>query len=343
MEANEKRRKDLLLSLPNLPLDTVPRGKSETDNVVVGEWGFKPHSPTFPLLDHLQIADNLGLLDFERGAKIAGHGFPVWKGWGARLERALISFMLDTHTLGREPGANYEEILPPLLVNRDATTGTGQLPKSEEDMYHTAKDDLFLIPTAEVPVTNLHREEILSHKDLPIKYAAYSPCFRREAGGHGKKTRGFLRVHQFNKVELVQIIQNHETASLDALANICNSAESILQKLGLHYRVIELCDADLSFAAAKCFDIEVWAPAEGRYLEASSCSAFLDFQARRMNLRYRDQNGKVHFCHTLNGSGLATSRVLVAILETYQTPEGNLRVPDALVPYLQTHLITPKV
>lgn len=324
---------DALAGLPNIPIPGVPAGSSSDDNLIITTWGEQPVLDFEPK-DHLTIAEHLRLLDFERGAKISGSGFPVWRGAGARLERALISYMLDRHT-----AAGYEEILPPLLVNAASAFGTGQLPKSAEEMYFASADNLYLIPTAEVPVTNLHRDEIIPRKNLPIKYAAYSPCFRREAGGHGKKTRGFLRVHQFNKVELVRITEGSLEKSAAALEEIRLDAESILQGLGLHYRVLELCDADLSFAAAKCYDLEVWAPAENSYLEASSCSNFLDFQSRRMNLRYRNADKKVSYCHTLNGSGLATSRVMVALLETYQTEEGNLHIPEVLVPYMGCEML----
>jgi seryl-tRNA synthetase len=322
-----------LMEIPNAPVFGVPKGDGPEDNICVDTWGEKPDFD-FELKDHLALAEELDILDFERGAKITGSGFPVWKKAGAKLERALISYMLDTHTAN-----GYDEILPPLLVNRASAEGTGQLPKSQDEMYYVGEDDLYLIPTAEVPVTNLHRNEILEWNDLPLWYAAYSPCFRREAGGHGAKTRGFLRVHQFNKVELVRITYGDLISSEPALEEIRKDAERVIRGLGLHYRVLELCDKDLSFAAAKCYDLEVWAPAEGRYLEASSCSNFLDFQARRMNLRYRDLNGKVRHCHTLNGSGLATSRILVALLETYQTAEGHIRIPEVLKPYMGVDLI----
>ena len=264
----------------------------------------------FKLKDHLEIGTALDLFDFPRGAKVAGAGFPVYKGQGALLERALINFMLDTQTFKN----GYLEIFPPFLVNRDSLFGTGQLPKSEEQMYYIKEDDLFCIPTAEVPVTNLRRDEILDAAELPVRYCAYSACFRREAGSYGKDTKGFLRVHQFNKVELVKFCEPE--TSYKEHESLRKDAESILVALKLKYRVLALCDADLSFAAAKCYDLEAWAPGEGKFLEVSSCSNFEDFQARRMNIRYRPQGGgKPRFVHTLNGSGLATARILVAILD----------------------------
>lgn len=314
--------------IPNMPHASVPHGQSAADNVVVSQWS-EPVVHAFAGKDHLEIATALDILDFPRGAKIAGAGFPVYKGAGALLERALINFMLDTHT--RSNG--YREIFPPFFVNRASAFGTGQLPKSEDQMYLAGEDDLFAIPTAEVPVTNLHRDEILDESQLPIKYCAYSACFRREAGSYGKDTKGFLRVHQFNKVELVKFTL--PTTSYSEHEALRGNAESILRALGLHYRVLLLCDADMSFAAAKCYDLEAWAPVEGKFLEVSSCSNFEDFQARRMNLRYRPSGGgKPQYVHTLNGSGLATSRVMVALLETYQTERGTVRVPEVLRPYM---------
>ncbi len=321
----EDKLHELLIRIPNPAHQTTPHGESEKDNVVTAEWGdckvfdFKPK-------DHIELGTSLDIIDFPRGAKISGAGFPVLKGEGALLERALINFFLDTHI--RRHG--YREIFPPFLVNRESLFGTGQLPKSEEQMYYINEDDLFCIPTAEVPVTNLHRDEILEEADLPIKYCAYSACFRREAGSYGKDTKGYLRVHQFNKVELVKFTLPER--SYDELESLRNDVEYILKALGLHYRTVALCDADLSFSAAKCYDLEAWAPAEGKYLEVSSCSNFEDFQARRMNIRYRPKNGdKPRFVHTLNGSGLATARILVALLETYQTPKGTVRVSEVLL------------
>jgi seryl-tRNA synthetase len=314
--------------IPNIPHASVPHGNSAADNVVVETWGTPPVFDFQPK-DHMQIGTALDLFDFARGAKVAGAGFPVYKGYGAQLERALLNFMLDTHT--RTNG--YCEIFPPFMVNADSLFGTGQLPKSKDQMYYSNEDDLYCIPTAEVPVTNLHRDEMLDVQQLPIKYCAYSACFRREAGSYGKDTKGFLRVHQFNKVELVKIVVPE--TSYDELELLRENAEGLLKALGLHYQVLQLCDADLSFAAAKCYDLEAWAPGEKKFLEVSSCSNFEDFQARRMNIRYRPKAGeKPRFVHTINGSGLATARILVAILETYQTAFGSVRIPEVLQPYM---------
>jgi seryl-tRNA synthetase len=314
--------------IPNMPHSSVPHGDSPADNVTVSEWGSRPTFDFTPK-DHLQLGTDLDIMDFPRGSKVSGAGFPVYKGAGALLERSLINFFLDTHT--RNNG--YREIFPPFLVNADSLFGTGQLPKSQDQMYYIGEDQLYCIPTAEVPVTNLHRDELLDADKLPIKYCAYSACFRREAGSYGKDTKGFLRVHEFNKVELVKFAQSETSyAELDALRG---DAEGILRALGLSYRVLLLCDADMSFAAAKCYDLEAWAPGEGKYLEVSSCSNFEDFQARRMNIRYRPKVGeKPRFVHTLNGSGLATARILVAILETYQTAQGTVRIPEVLQSYM---------
>lgn len=313
--------------IPNLPHSSVPVGKDAADNVVVRAWGKMPEFD-FEISNHLKIAERLDILDFQRGSKISGRGFPVYKGKGAQLERALINLMLDTHINDH----GYREIFPPFLVNRESMYGTGQLPKLEDDMYFVERDDLFLIPTAEVPVTNLHRDEILNMEQLPVKYCAYTACFRREAGSWGKDTRGFLRVHQFNKVELVKIVPPEN--SYDELEQLLKDACRILEMLGIPYRVVELCTGDLSFAAAKCYDIEVWSPAEKRWLEASSCSNFENFQARRMNLRFRrSSNSRPEYPHTLNGSGLATSRLMVALLENYQTDEGSVMVPEPLRRY----------
>ncbi|MBU1099311.1 MAG: serine--tRNA ligase [Bacteroidetes bacterium] len=326
----EEKLNALLDWIPNLPHESVPVGKSANDNVVAREWfpeGFSLKNEE-PVLDHLELGKKLGILDFERGAKISGSGFPVYLGKGATLERALISYMLDLHINDH----GYTEIMPPILVNRDSMYGTAQLPKLEEDMYHCEKDDLFIIPTAEVPITNMHRDEILNEKDLPIRYVGYTPCFRREAGSYGKDSKGFLRTHQFNKVEMVKIVKPE--GSFDELEGLVNDAEDILKALKIPYRILTLCTGDLSFAASKCYDIETWSPAEDKWLEASSCSNFVDFQARRANIKYRStENNKVQFCHTLNGSGLATSRLMVSILENYQTPEGKLIVPKVLQKY----------
>jgi len=314
--------------IPNLPHESVPRGQDATDNVIVREWGQKSEFD-FKLLDHLQLGTDLKLFDFNRGAKISGSGFPLYTGLGAKLERVLINFMLDQHV----ENYGFLEIFPPFMTRRDSSRTTGQLPKFAEDMYHTDVDDLFLIPTAEVPVTNIHRDEILPEADLPKYYAAYSACFRREAGSYGKDTRGFLRLHQFNKVELVKFVRPQD--SYQELESLTAQAESILQKLGLHYRVVELCTGDLSFAAAKCYDLELWAPGEQKWLEVSSCSNFEDFQARRGNIRYRRiVDRKVDFVHTLNGSGVATPRLLVALLETYQTEDGTIILPPVLQEYM---------
>lgn len=328
LDNTEKEIHQFMSRIPNMAHSSVPHGESEKDNVAVYEWG-KAAEFNFKPKDHMEIGTALDIIDFPRGAKVSGAGFPVLKGQGALLDRALINFFLDTHT--RKHG--YTEIFPPFLVNRDSAFGTGQLPKSEEQMYYVNEDDLFCIPTAEVPVTNLHRDEMLDIKDLPVKYCAYSGCFRREAGSYGKDTKGYLRVHQFNKVELVKLADPEK--SYEELETLRKDAESILQALGLKYRVLALCDADLSFAAAKCYDLEAWAPGEGKFLEVSSCSNFEDFQARRMNIRYRSAGGeKPRFVHTLNGSGLATARILVSILETYQTEKGTVRVPEVLQPYM---------
>ncbi|MCK4530135.1 MAG: serine--tRNA ligase [Candidatus Marinimicrobia bacterium] len=317
-----------LLSIPNYPSQDTPVGKSEADNVEVSSWGNIPEYDFEPK-DHLDIAENLKLLDLKRGAKISGSGFPLYTGWGARLERALINFMLDLHI--NEHG--YTEVFPPYLVHSDSAIGTGQLPKLADDMYYLKEDDLWLIPTAEVPVTNMHRDEVLSPSDLPIKYVAYSSCFRREAGSYGKDTRGLQRLHQFNKVEMVQFVLPEN--SYQAWEALIANAETVLQKLELPYRVLELCSADLSFAAARCRDIELWAPGCKKWLEVSSCSIFEDFQARRANIRYKDDTG-MHFVHTLNGSGVATPRLMIAIIENYQQADGTLLIPKVLQPYMGT-------
>ncbi|HEX2959209.1 MAG TPA: serine--tRNA ligase [Chitinispirillaceae bacterium] len=319
---------EIQIRIPNVPHSTAPHGNSEKDNVVVAEWGKKPEF-NFKPKDHLELGTQLNIIDFPRGAKISGAGFPVLKGMGALLDRALLNFFLDTHTQKN----GYTEIFPPFLANEASLFGTGQLPKSREQMYYIGEDQLFCIPTAEVPVTNLHRDETLDAKELPVKYCAYSACFRREAGSYGKDTKGYLRVHQFNKVELVKIVE--PSTSYDEHESLRKDAEGILQALGLHYRVLSLCDADMSFAAAKCYDLEAWAPGEQKFLEVSSCSNFEDFQARRLNLKYRPGSGeKPRFAHTLNGSGLATARIIVAILETCQTENGTIRVPDVLQKYM---------
>jgi seryl-tRNA synthetase len=318
---------NLMLRIPNIPAADVPIGKDEKDNVVVKAWGQRKTFDFTPL-PHWELGSILNILDLERASKISGSGFILLKGLGAKLERALFSFMLDVHT--GEHG--YTELFPPFLVTRTTMTGTGQLPKLEEDMYRTAADDLFLVPTAEVPVTNIHRDEILSYKDLPIYYTAYTPCFRREAGSYGKDTRGIIRVHQFNKVELVKLVKPE--TSYNELESLLGNAERILQLLGLEYRVAKLSTGDMSFAAAKCYDIEVWAPGVGKFLEVSSCSNFEDFQARRINIRFRDEDGKLRFVHTLNGSGLVLPRTVIALLETYQQKDGSVIIPNVLQPYM---------
>ena len=322
---------DLALRIPNLPHATVPLGKSAEQNVEVRRWGHPP-TLTGPAQTHWDIGESLGILDFNRAAKIAGARFAVLTGAGARLERALINFMLDLHT--SEHG--YREVLPPLMVNRSAMTGTGQLPKFEEDLFRIRDEDYFLIPTAEVPLTNLHREEILSESALPIRYAAFTPCFRREAGSYGKDTRGLIRLHQFNKVELVAFTKPEQ--SYDELERLTGHAEAVLQRLGLHHRVMTLCTGDMGFSAAKTYDLEVWLPSQNQYREISSCSNFEAFQARRAGIRYKGAGGKkeskTEFVHTLNGSGLAVGRTLVAILENYQQPDGSVVVPDVLRQYL---------
>ena len=326
-EISEEFQK-IYLAIPNIFDDSVPIGKSDEDNVVVKEWGEKPQFDFEPL-NHIELSEKLHLIDFKRATKIAGSGFVCYTEMGAILERALISFMLDFH---RE-NHNYTEILPPFLSNRKTMTGTGQLPKLEEDMYIVEQDDFFLIPTAEVPVTNLHQDEILNEDGLPIKYVAYTPCFRREAGSYGKETKGLQRIHQFNKVELVQFVKPENSDK--ALQEILRDAEAILQALKLPYRVRLLCSGDLSFAAYKCYDLEVWAAGSRKYLEVSSCSNYIDFQARRANIRFRSKkDGKVHFVHTLNGSGLATPRTMIAILENYQTKSGEIIIPEPLRKYL---------
>lgn len=317
----------ILLRIPNIPAPDVPVGKDETSNVTLKEWGDRKEF-TFTPLPHWDIGKALDILDFERGAKITGAGFTLYKGAGARLERALFNFMLDLHT--QEHG--YTEIFPPYLVNRSSMTGTGQLPKLEEDMYRIPEDDLFLIPTAEVPVTNIHSNEIMSVAGLPTYYAACTACFRREAGSHGKDTRGMLRVHQFNKVELVKFVRPE--TSYEELESLLSVSEKVLQLLGLEYRVLKLCTGDLSFAAAKCYDIEVWSAGVGKFLEVSSCSNFEDFQARRSNIRFRNDEGSVQHVHTLNGSGVALPRTMIAIIENYQREDGTVEIPEVLRPYM---------
>ncbi|MBD3216714.1 MAG: serine--tRNA ligase [candidate division Zixibacteria bacterium] len=324
----ENELKEILLTVPNIPDKDTPVGSTEDDNVEIKSWGGKPKFDFTPA-PHWEIGEKLGLFDFPAGAKISGSGFILYTGRGARLQRALINFMLDLHTAEHD----YKEVSPPFMVTREAMTGTGQLPKLEEDMYELENGEMFLIPTAEVPVTNVHAGEILNEEDLPKRFAAYTPCFRREAGAHGKDTRGLIRIHQFDKVELVKVVRQEN--SMDELESLLSEAEKVLQLLNLPYQVRILCTADLSFAAAKCYDIEVYSAGVDKYLEVSSCSIFNDFQARRMNLRYRPKDGKKPlFCHTLNGSGLALPRTVIAILENYQTEKGTVVVPEVLRPYL---------
>lgn len=322
----EDKINDIIIRLPNMLGAKVPVGKTEDDNIVIRTHGEKPEQAK--KINHIDISRNLGILDFERGAKVSGGGFAFYREKGAKLERALINFMLDYHL----DHHGYTELLPPFLVNENSMYGTGQLPKMKEDMYHATEDNMYLIPTSEVPVTNYHGGEMLKTEDLPIKYTAYSPCFRREAGSYGSDVRGFLRVHQFNKVEMVNFTKPED--SCERLEGLLNEAEDIVKALGLHYRVLLLCSGDTSFASALTYDIEVWAPGEEKWLEVSSCSNFTDFQARRANIRFkRDPKAKPEFVHTLNGSGLATSRIIVAILEQYVREDGHVEVPEALRKY----------
>ena len=318
----------LLDQVPNLPHGSVPIGNDASGNTIVREFGNVPDFDFKPR-DHTALGESLGLFDMIRGSKISGSGFPLYMDKGAILERKLINAMLEHHN----KEYNYTEIFPPVMMLEESMRTTGQLPKFEDDMYHTESDHLYLAPTAEVPVTNIHRNEILNESDLPINYVAYSPCFRRESGSYGKETRGLLRVHQFNKVELVKFTKPE--SSYDELESLTRQAESVLKTLELTYRVVELCTGDLSFAAAKCYDIEVWAPGERKWLEVSSCSNFEDFQARRGKIRYRNSlDKKVEFVHTLNGSGLATPRLMIALLETYQNKVGQINFPDSVADFL---------
>ncbi|WP_416829677.1 serine--tRNA ligase [Ectobacillus polymachus] len=324
----EEELQHILLTIPNIPHESVPVGDTEEENIEIRKWGEIP-TFTFEPKPHWDIATNLDIIDFERAAKVTGSRFVFYKGLGAKLERALISFMLDLHT--EEHG--YKEILPPYMVNRDSMTGTGQLPKFEEDAFLIESNDYFLIPTAEVPVTNMHRDEILNGEALPIKYAAYSACFRSEAGSAGRDTRGLIRQHQFNKVELVKFVKPED--SYDELEKLTNDAERVLQLLKLPYHVLSMCTGDLGFTAAKKYDIEVWIPSYGIYREISSCSNFESFQARRANIRFRrEPNAKPEHIHTLNGSGLAIGRTVAAILENYQQEDGSVIIPEVLRPYM---------
>src|SRR5271165_4741563 len=336
--ACDAKLRDILTNIPNLPDDSVPVGKSEADNAEVRRWGTPPKFDFTPK-PHWELGEKLGVLDLERAAKITGARFAVYWGLGARLERALMNFMLDLHT--REHG--YTEVLPPFMVNADSMYGTGQLPKFEADLFKVPHGDknLYLVPTAEVPVTNLYRDETLDGARLPISLAAYTPCFRSEAGSYGKDVRGIIRQHQFQKVELVKFTKPEQ--SWEEHEKLTRNAEAVLQKLGLHYRVVALCTADLGFASAKTYDIEVWLPGQQLYREISSCSNFLDYQARRANIRYRPEGGKkTELVHTLNGSGLAIGRTWVAIVENYQQADGSVLIPEVLRPYVGTDRIAPK-
>ena len=327
LAAVERDLRETLLMIPNLPAPEIPTGPDSSANVVVrkvGEW----KDPDFKILDHMAVGEKLGIFDFPRGVKLTGTGFPIILGQGAKLQRALIQYMLDVHCQTQ----GYTEMLPPFVVNSDSMTGTGQLPKFAEDLYHCQIDDFWLIPTAEVPVTNYYRDDILQAKDLPVKLTAYTPCFRREAGSAGKMTRGMLRVHQFDKVEMVNFV--HPDTSFQQLEILVKEAEAILTGLGLHFRVLMLCSGDMGFSAAKCYDLELWDPGEQQWLEVSSCSCFTDYQARRLNCRFRDSDGKTKLVHTLNGSGVALPRLMVALLEQHQNADGSVTIPEALRPYM---------
>ncbi|BCU77069.1 serine--tRNA ligase [Luteolibacter sp. LG18] len=334
-EAAAAKQEDLLLNIPNLPHEACPVGSDEAANPVVRVWGEKPDIAEPK--DHVALYEAHGLVSIDDATRIAGSGFAVYRGKGAKLERALINFLLDT-----QASHGYEEVNVPHLVKRECMEGTGQLPKFEDDMYGTdagedGRNNLFLAPTAEVPVTNLYRDTILAEDQLPVKLVAYTPCFRREAGSAGRDNRGIIRMHQFDKVELVQVV--HPDHGFEELEKLTGHAEAILQKLGLHYRTIELCTGDLGFSSAKTYDIEVWAPGQGKYLEVSSCSCFAEYQARRMKLRFKDSEGRNRFPHTLNGSGTALPRLYVALLEQCQQPDGTIRIPAALVPYFGAETI----
>jgi seryl-tRNA synthetase len=328
----EEKSKSFILNIPNIPHESVPVGKDETENQVIRTWG-EPGKVDFQPLNHWDIAEMHDIIDFDRASKIAGARFALMKGAGARLERALMNFMLDLNT-----SKGYIEVFPPILVNRESMTGTGQLPKFEAELFRIADPEFYLIPTAEVPVTNIHRDEILKESDLPIYYTAYTPCFRREAGSYGKDTRGLIRQHQFNKVELVKFVKPED--SYNELEKLTKDAEDILQKLGLPYRVVALCTGDIGFSATKTYDLEVWLPGQQRYREVSSCSNFEDFQARRANIRFKREGKKgTEFVNTLNGSGLAIGRTVVAILENYQQKDGSVVIPEALRPYMGMEVI----
>jgi seryl-tRNA synthetase len=332
IKALEEKIEEFLLNVPNIPHESVPVGKDETENIELRKWG-EPRQFDFEPLNHWDIGEMLGIIDFERAVKIAGARFSLTKGYGAKLERSLMNFMLDLNT-----SKGYKEVLPPIIVNRDSMRGTGQLPKFEMELFRIVDPEFYLIPTAEVPVTNIHRNEILNEKDLPIYYTAYTPCFRREAGSYGKDVRGLIRQHQFNKVELVKFVKPED--SFNELELLTANAEDILQKLGLPYRVVALCTGDIGFSAAKTYDLEVWLPGQQKYREISSCSNFTDYQARRANIRFRREGKKgTEFVHTLNGSGLAIGRTLVAVLENYQQKDGSVIVPEALRTYMGVDVI----
>ena len=328
LKSVEQETNDFLLTMPNMPHESVPVGRTEDDNEIVRSWGVAPEL-SFQPKEHWELGEKLGILDFDRASKIAGSRFSLYKGAGARLERALINFMLDLHTEDH----NYTEILPPFIANRTTMTGTGQLPKFEDDLFKLDGLDYFLIPTAEVPLTNIFQKEILNEEDLPVYFAAHTPCFRKEAGSYGKDTKGLIRQHQFNKVELVKF-STPETSD-DELEGLLSNAEEVLKRLGIHYRVVNLCTGDIGFSAAKTYDIEVWLPGQGVYREISSCSNFGDFQARRAGIRYRKKGEKkTEFVHTLNGSGLAVGRTVVAVLENFQQADGSVLIPEALQHYM---------
>jgi len=332
IKALEEKIEEFLLNVPNIPHESVPVGKDETENIELRKWG-EPKQFDFEPLNHWDIGEMLGIIDFERAVKIAGARFSLTKGYGAKLERSLMNFMLDLNT-----SKGYKEVLPPIIVNRDSMRGTGQLPKFEMELFRIVDPEFYLIPTAEVPVTNIHRNEILNEKELPIYYTAYTPCFRREAGSYGKDVRGLIRQHQFNKVELVKFVKPED--SFNELELLTGDAEDILQKLGLPYRVVALCTGDIGFSAAKTYDLEVWLPGQQKYREISSCSNFTDYQARRANIRFRREGKKgTEFVHTLNGSGLAIGRTLVAVLENYQQKDGSVIVPEALRAYMGVDVI----
>jgi seryl-tRNA synthetase len=328
----EKEIEKIISYIPNIPHPSVPVGKSEKDNIIVRQWG-EIKEKKFNVLPHWEIGEKLGIFDFPRGSKITGSFFPVFKEKGALLVRSLINLMIDLHVKN-----GFKEVWVPSLVNRDSLFNTGQLPKLEDDMYYLERDDFFLIPTAEVPVTNLHKNEVLKEDDLPIYYVAYTPCFRREAGAYGKETKGLIRVHQFDKVELVKFVKPEN--SYDELESLLNEAEKVLQVLNLPYRVVLLCTGELSFAGSKCYDIEVWCPGVEKWLEVSSCSNFEAFQARRANIKFKRKDGKTDYVHTLNGSGIALPRTIIGIIENYQTENGEIIVPEVLREYMKMDKIT---